>query len=55
MLLQIFVLHINILKYLVHKLLATITRFFVHFVKVPALLKISIVEKYISFFCLVCN
>ena len=42
-------------KYLVHKLRAIITRFFVGFVKISALLKLFVLRNYISFFCLVYN
>ena len=40
---------------IVHKLLAIITRFFIGFVKIPALLKISVLKNYISSFCLFYN
>ena len=56
--LRMFACHINFLtKYLVLKLLAIITRFFVGFIKIPALVKISVLRKYISFFffCFVYN
>ena len=49
--LRIFACHMNFLsKYLVIKLLAIITRFFVGFIKMPALLKISVLRNYILFF-----
>ena len=47
--------HMNffLIKYLFYKLLATITRFFVGFVKMLALFKISVIRNSISFFRLV--
>ena len=44
-----------LIKYLVHKLLAIITRFFVGFVKKSPLLKIFVMGNYISVFHLVYN
>ena len=38
----------NFFKYFFHKLLAIITRFFVGFDKISALLKISVLRNYIS-------
>ena len=46
--LRIFASHINFFKYFFHKLLAIITRFFVGFVNISALLKISVLRNYIS-------
>ena len=40
---------IFLIEYLVHKLLTTVTRFFVSFIKIPVLLKISVLKNYISF------
>ena len=56
MLLRMFASRIIFFKQvIVHKLLAIITRFFVGFVKIPALLKISVLKNYISSFCLFYN
>ena len=44
-----------LIQYLVYKLLVIITRFFVCFIKIPALLKISVLKNYISFVHLVYN
>ena len=51
---RMFTSHIIFLsKYLVHKLLPIITRFFAGFIEIPSLLKISVLGNYISFLCLV--
>ena len=37
--------HIFLVEYLVHKLLTIVTRFFANFIKIPVLLKTSVLKK----------
>ena len=41
-----------LIQYLVHKLLGVVTRFFVSLIKVPTLLKISVLKKTFFLLCL---
>ena len=49
---QMFACNFFLIQYLFHKLLIIVNRFFVSFIKIPVLLKISVLKKTISHSCL---